>query len=105
MNTFSLQELHNTLIAFDAFIYHGAGIAKGVGSAATNNLSYIQRLTNAANLDLELCCSTVRKGDSKINLNYWGRIGLILKPKSPNSITQVCPYDAGTMEFQGTPRT
>jgi len=100
MNTFSLEELHQALIVSDTFIYHGAGIAKGVGNTTTNNLSYIQRLRNAINKDLELCCSTIRKGDSEVTFNYWGRIGLILKPKSPNSITQVCPHDAGTIPDQ-----
>lgn len=96
MNTFSLNDLFEKLIKHNAFIYHGAGIAKGIGNAHTNNLTYIQRLKSAITEDFEICCSTVQSGDSETNLNYWGRMGLILNPISPNSITLVSHQDAGT---------
>jgi len=97
MNTFTLEELFKELINRDIFIYHGAGIAKGLGTHFTDNLGFTERLQYAIDNDLELSCSTVKKGDSEVNYNYWGRIGLIVKPKSPNSITLVCQEDAGTM--------
>lgn len=97
MNTFSLSFLHQSLIERNAFIYHGASIAKGVGNATTNAIPYLQRLKKVIVEDLEVCCSTVRPGDSETNLNFWGKIGLILSPKSHDSITLVSPKDAGTI--------
>lgn len=96
MNTFTLKELSDVLIKRDAFIYHGAGFAKGSGNSHTNSLSFTQRLQNVINEDLEICCSTVRKGDCESNHNYWGKMGLILKVNSHNSVTLVSHEDAGT---------
>ena len=96
MNTFSLSFLHQTLVNKNAFIYHGAAIAKGIGNSHTNSLPFLQRLHNVIDHDLEVCCSTVREGDSETNLEFWGNIGLILWPRSPNSITFVSEEDAGT---------
>lgn len=100
MNTFTLSFLHQSLVERNAFLYHGAGIAKGIGTAATNAIPYLQRLKKVIAEDLEVCCSTVRPGDSEANFNFWGRIGLILSPKSPDSITLVSPKDAGTTPDQ-----
>lgn len=96
MNTFSLAFLRQCLIERNAFIYHGAGIAKGVGNAATNSTPFMQRLPNAINNDFEICCSIVKNGDSESTQNYCGRIGLIVWPKSVNSVTFVSPHDVGT---------
>ena len=74
---------------------HGAGFAKGVGDGATNSLPYLDRLREVVAKDLEVCCSTVKFGDSEGNLDFWGRMGLVLWPNSPNSITLVSPQDAG----------
>ncbi len=97
MNTFSLSYLHKALIERNAFIYHGAGVAKGVGNVSTNAIPFLDRLRNVITQDLEVCCSTVKFGDSELNLDFWGRIGLILWPRSHNSITLVSPIDAGTI--------
>lgn len=83
-----------------AFIYHGAGIAKGIGNQSTNAIPYLARLQKAVNEDLEICCSTVRPGDSELNLNFWGRIGLIIRPRHANSVTLVSSSDAGTVPDQ-----
>ena len=96
MNTFSLGFLRQSLIDRSAFIYHGAGIAKGVGNQQTNDLPFLDRLRNVMDHDLEICCSTVREGDSEVDRDFWGKIGLILWPRSPNSITLVSEKDAGT---------
>lgn len=96
MNTFSLSFLRSVLVQRDAFIYHGAGVAKGIGDASTNALSYLDRIRNAISDDLEICCSTVRFGDSEVNLDFWGKMGIIVWPKSANSITLVSPQDAGS---------
>lgn len=104
MNEFSLSFLHTSLVERNAFIYHGAGIAKGVGSTATNSIPYIDRLKNVINDDLEVCCSTIRPGDSEFNRNYWGRIGLILQPRCADSITLVSASDAGTTPDPDNPR-
>lgn len=104
MNTFTITFLRDALIKRNAFIYHGAAIAKGVGNSATNNILYLDRLKRVITDDLEVCCSTVRFGDSELNCNFWGRMGLILWPKSPNSITLVSPQDAGTIPDHKTGR-
>lgn len=96
MNTFSLSTLRDVLIKRNAFIYHGAGVAKGVGNAATNSLLYLDRFRRVITEDLEVCCSTIKFGDSEHNFNFWGKMGLILWPQSANSITFVSPRDAGT---------
>ncbi len=97
MNTFSVSYLRKILIERKAFIYHGASFAKGIGNSSTNALSYLDRLRNVMTQDLEICCSTIKFGDSELNRDFWGRMGLILWPKSHNSITLVSPTDAGTV--------
>lgn len=96
MNTFTLAFLHQSLVDRNAFIYHGAGIAKGVGNESTNSLPFLDRLRNAISMDLEICCSVVKEGDSETTRNFWGKIGVIIWPKSKDSVTLVCPRDAGT---------
>jgi hypothetical protein len=103
MNTFSLSDLYKYLVSKNAFIYHGAGVVKGVGNSSTNSLSYLDRLKNATTQNLEICCSTVLPGDSESKLNFFGRVGLIIWPNSHNSITLASPTDAGTTPDSNNP--
>ena len=105
MNTFTLDDLHQVLISRSAFIYHGAGFAKGLGNNQTNSLPYLSRLTQVIQNDIEISCSTIRPGDRETHGNYWGRIGLILKQKDRNSITLVSNQDAGTLPSDGGKRS
>lgn len=97
MNQFSLDFLYELLIDKRALIYHGLGIAKGVGSDATNALAPLSRLQKVIDENLEVSCSTVLPGDSEETTSYWGRIGLVLCPLGPESITLACWRDAGTL--------
>jgi hypothetical protein len=96
VNTFSLNELHALLVQRSAFLGHCAGFAKGVGDVVTNSYGHLERLQKAATEDFELSCSTIRPGDGFDNGNYTGKVGLVLCPRQPDSITYACFKDGGT---------
>ena len=88
--------MKEALVERNSLILHAASFAKGIGNEKTNSLGYLQRLEFALREDLELSCSTFGFGDSFSKGDIWGQVGLILFPKSPDSITLVSPCDGGT---------
>jgi len=102
-NTFTRDELHALLVSRNAFVGHCAGFAKGVGNVLTNSYGYLERLQKASTEDFELSCSTIRPGDVFWS-NYTGKVGLVLLPRQPDSITYACFRDGGTQIDPTNPR-
>lgn len=99
VNMMDAQYAIEILLKHEALLVHCAGLAKMIGNETTNNYEYLERLKVAAKGNLELACSTVRKGDwtSLENIrNYTGSCGLVLRPEGPDAVTYCWMEDAGT---------
>lgn len=97
-NRMTHTEILALLKRHNALIVHCAGMAKGVGSAMTAALGYLERLERAAQNNVELSCSTVVPNDecSFNRMNYTGKVGLVLLPSTAGSITFASSTDAGS---------
>ena len=93
-----LSEVHSLLAQHNALIVHCAGMTKGIGNTATASLDYLERLEHAAQNQVELSCSTVVPNDecSFERMNYTGKVGLVLRPSTAESITFASATDAGS---------
>ncbi|QGS59309.1 hypothetical protein [Shewanella algae] len=98
MNKFKINDLWTLLHTQSVFIYHGVAVASGMGNTTASSLTVDQKIINAINnkKNWALCCSTIKVGDSESNFDYWGNVGLIVKPDSPNSILLAHNQDAGS---------
>ncbi|CUX07577.1 hypothetical protein CFBP6626_07445 [Agrobacterium tumefaciens] len=87
-------ELLKELVDRKALIVHCS--RPGKGDEGIGGLLYPDDLRNAtaicANESKELCCSVVWPEHSET----FGDVGIILKPRSTNSITSICLTDGGT---------
>ncbi|EHY8704829.1 hypothetical protein AUQ44_02245 [Vibrio cidicii] len=93
-NKFTISDIYDVFKKKSCFLYHGVG--NGMGAGANTNIDPLQHLKNALSTNYELCCSTISSGDSLYTNNYFGELGFILKIKHPDSITYICPNDAGS---------
>lgn len=76
-------------------LVHCISFSQYVGDEDTSSLSHFEKLERVIKEDIEICCSTVSKGD-KFNVNYTGTFGVILEPLQHNSIMSASFSDAGS---------
>jgi len=86
----------NILREHGVFLAHCSSYPQLYASDLTAHLGPLERLTNAAQSQLGLSCSTIGPYDSFNNRNFTGKIGLILVPPSFDAITHATPKDGGT---------
>lgn len=85
-------ELNFYLADNEFFLVHCIGVAKGIGTDATNALGPMERLQVAyrRRSQIEISCSTVLGGDmynpSAGRMNYYGPIGLVVGPFDDASV-------------------
>mgnify|MGYP001271774963 CR=1 FL=1 len=90
-----LNKVKSILVENECFIAHCAGFVKGF---STNDLEYLDCLSNVIKTKPPISCSTIKRGDRFENRNYTGHIGLIIIPLNETSIPKAAPADAGTTE-------
>lgn len=101
-----LKDIYEFLDSQQALIVHFSGAPKGIG-ADRGRLFPEDLLAVLDGAGAEgLSCSAVRPGDifSGLTRNAIGCIGLILKPRSPQSLVGVGPSDLGSEEVDGVRR-
>ena len=90
-----VEKVKTILQETKSVIVHCASFAK-MYSDVVNDNSPSGNLINVIKNQLAISCSTIRPGDSFIDKNYTGRMGLILLPNSDCAISHTSHEDAGT---------
>jgi len=79
----------------NAVLVHCSSFVSLVGSAQTNQLGSIEKICKVITGNYDISCSTIVCGDQPVN-NYTGNFGVILAPRTSESITLASHNDTGS---------